>query len=122
MKYSIDFLPDSRLYNIANALLGISLFIGTAIYITITMIRLARKGERALIVDAVNHVILDPETKEIMFDMNKDGIIRDHETGEVLCVFDWETNTFHDPDGNKTDFHQLDLAWRKRRQERVDKH
>jgi hypothetical protein len=78
----------------------------------IRVIACAMRGERALIFDVINHVVLDPDTKEIMFDISIDGTVTDHKTNEILCKFDDQLKKYITNKGTVTTFHELDKAWR----------
>ncbi len=71
-------------------------------------LRLAIRGERTLVLDVINHVIRDPNTNEIIFDLDKDGTVRDHYTKEFLCKYDFNQKRFLDILGNVIDPHSFE--------------
>jgi hypothetical protein len=80
-------LPDQTYLLYLGGLLTLSAVISFVGFLFLVFL-CAMRGERALIFDAIDHVIRDPETHEIMFYNDTDGTIRDYQTGKFLCKFD----------------------------------
>ncbi|MDR2169047.1 MAG: hypothetical protein LBP59_02790 [Planctomycetaceae bacterium] len=103
-------IPDCNYLVYLGSLLVLSAIFSIGGFLFLVL-RCALRGERALIFDAIDHVIRDPETNEIMFFNDIDGTIRDYQTGEFLCKFDFDKNKFFDKNNNIISFDELDKEW-----------
>jgi hypothetical protein len=110
-----EIIPDHAYLSYLGGLLMLSAVFSFGGFLFLVF-RCAMRGERALIFDAIDHVIRDPETHEIMFYNDTDGTIRDYQTGKFLCKFDFDKEEFFDKDNNIVSIDDLDKKWQKTRQ------
>jgi ribosomal protein L21E len=77
-----------------------------------------KRMSRKLIWDIDNGVIVDPETKEVMFNFKfygMIGIFYDNKTKAFLCIYNGSNDKYIDQYGNVITMNQLDKEWQKQK-------